>query len=274
MVLFFEQVRPTERALIERFGKFVRYAEKGLVIYYPFVERCRKVNITEKMVVCPRQEVITEDNLNAAVSAQVYYKIKDDEQSVKNSQYNVNKVEYQIISLAQTTLRNTLGSFTLNGANKNRADINKKLQETISQETKNWGIDIVRCEIAEIDPPENVQKAMNNIVIAESEKKAATDFATAVETKADGTRRAAVKEAQGRAESVTLEAEAKATAIRTVNDAARETFKDAAVDLKKLEVAEVIFKNNSKIIVPQGSDVTTFISDLAGTGQIPIPVKK
>jgi regulator of protease activity HflC (stomatin/prohibitin superfamily) len=274
MVLFFEQVRPTERALIERFGKFARYEPTGLVLYYPIIERCRKVNITEKMVACPRQEVITEDNLNAAVSAQVYYKIKDDEQNVKNSQYNVNHVERQIVSLAQTTLRNTLGSFSLNGANKNRADINKKLQETITQETLNWGIDIVRCEIAEIEPPENVQKAMNNIVIAQSEKQAATDFATAVETKADGTRRAAIKEAEGRAKSLTVEADAKAEAIRTVNKAASETFTGAAVDLKKLEVAETIFKNNSKIIIPQGSDVTTFISDLVGTGPIPIPVKK
>jgi regulator of protease activity HflC (stomatin/prohibitin superfamily) len=225
------------------------------------------------MVTCQRQEVITGDNLNAGVSAQVYYRIKGDEQSVKNSQYNVDNIAVQIVSLAQTTLRNVIGSLTLRDANSKRAGLNTSLKDTISAETFSWGIDIVRTEIAEIDAPADVQKAMNEIVKAESEKRAAIDFATAVETQADGKKRAAIKEAEGRAQAVTIEADAKADAITKVNTAVNETFKGPAVTFKQLEVGQEIFKNNSKIIVPQGTNVTTLVSDLTGSQNI-VPLGK
>jgi len=261
-------VRPTHRALIERFGKFSRYAESGLVICVPIIERIRLVNVTEKMVTCQRQEVITGDNLNAGVSAQVYYKIKGDEKSVKNSQYNVDDIQVQIVSLAQTTLRNVVGSLTLREANSKRAELNTKLRDTITSETEGWGIEVVRTEIAEIDAPKDVQAAMNEIVKAESEKRAAIDFATAVETQADGEKRAEVKKAEGRAQAVTIEANAKADAITKVNTAVNETFKGPAVTFKQLEVGQEIFRNNSKIIVPQGTNVTTLVSDLTGSEKI------
>ena len=261
-------VRPTHRALIERFGKFSRYAESGLVICVPIIERIRLVNVTEKMVTCKRQEVITGDNLNAGVSAQVYYKIKGDEKSVKNSQYNVDDIQVQIVSLAQTTLRNVVGSLTLREANSKRAELNTKLRDTITSETEGWGIEVVRTEIAEIDAPKDVQAAMNEIVKAESEKRAAIDFATAVETQADGEKRAEVKKAEGRAQAVTIEANAKADAITKVNTAVNETFKGPAVTFKQLEVGQEIFRNNSKIIVPQGTNVTTLVSDLTGSEKI------
>jgi regulator of protease activity HflC (stomatin/prohibitin superfamily) len=261
-------VRPTHRALIERAGKFNRYVDSGLAICIPIIERIRLVNVTEKMVTCQRQEVITGDNLNAGVSAQVYYRIKGDEQSVKNSQYNVDNIAVQIVSLAQTTLRNVVGGLTLRDANSKRAGLNTSLKDTIVTETSNWGIDVVRTEIAEIDAPADVQKAMNEIVKAESEKRAAIDFATAVETQADGKKRAAIKEAEGRAQAVTIEADAKADAITKVNTAVNETFKGPAVTFKQLEVGQEIFKNNSKIIVPQGTNVTTLVSDLTGSEKI------
>jgi len=261
-------VRPTHRALIERAGKFNRYVDSGLAICIPIIERIRLVNVTEKMVTCQRQEVITGDNLNAGVSAQVYYRIKGDEQSVKNSQYNVDNIAVQIVSLAQTTLRNVVGGLTLRDANSKRAGLNTSLKDTIATETISWGIDVVRTEIAEIDAPADVQKAMNEIVKAESEKRAAIDFATAVETQADGKKRAAIKEAEGRAQAVTIEADAKADAITKVNTAVNETFKGPAVTFKQLEVGQEIFKNNSKIIVPQGANVTTLVSDLTGSEKI------
>jgi len=266
-------VRPTHRALVERFGKFNRYAESGLVICIPVIERIRLVNVTEKMVTCNRQEVITGDNLNAGVSAQVYYKIKGDKESVKNSQYNVDNIGVQIVALAQTTLRNVVGSLTLKEANSKRSSLNENLKDTISKETSSWGIEVVRTEIAEIDAPDDVQKAMNQIVKAESEKRAAIDFATAVETQADGKKRANIKEAEGRAQAITIEANAKAEAIEVVNNAANKTFVGPAVTLKQLEVGQEIFKGNSKIIVPQGTNVTTLVSDLTGSEKI-VPLGK
>ena len=264
------QVRPTQRCVIERFGKFSRYAESGLVVCIPIVERFYLVDITETMVTCDRQEVITGDNLNAGVSAQVYYKIKADKESVKNSQYNVNDVEYQIVSLAQTTLRNVIGGLTLKEANSQRSKLNIDLQTIIAKETTDWGIEIVRCEIAEIDAPKDVQAAMNNIVKAESEKRAAIDFATAVETKADGEKRAEIKKAEGKAQAITIEADAKAGAIKKVNDAANETFKGPAVELRRLEATEKTFANNTKVFVPEGASIVAMADSAINPAVVPV----
>lgn len=106
-------VRPTQRALIERLGKYNRFATPGFNWIIPIIDKMYKINITEKMINAEPQEIITNDNLNARVDAQVYFKIKPDEESVKNSQYNVNSIEYQIVNLARTTLRNIIGTMTL-----------------------------------------------------------------------------------------------------------------------------------------------------------------
>jgi regulator of protease activity HflC (stomatin/prohibitin superfamily) len=98
-------VRPTHRGLIEQLGKYNRFANSGFNWIIPVIDRMFQVNITEQLVNANPQEIITNDNLNAMVDAQIYYKVKSDEQSVKNSQYNVNVVSYQIVNLARTTLR-------------------------------------------------------------------------------------------------------------------------------------------------------------------------
>jgi regulator of protease activity HflC (stomatin/prohibitin superfamily) len=171
-------IRPTNRALIERLGKYHHFAPPGFNWIIPFIDKMYKINITEKMVNAEPQEIITNDNLNASVDAQVYFKIKEDEESVKNSQYNVNSIEYQIVNLARTTLRNIIGTMTLKSANSERGKINKELHGTLLEETANWGIEIVRTELKEIDPPKDVQETMNKIVKAENEKIAAIDYAT------------------------------------------------------------------------------------------------
>src|SRR5665647_62084 len=189
-------VRPTNRALVERLGKYHHFASFGFNWIIPVIDRMFIINITEKMINAEPQEIITNDNLNARVDAQVYFKIKSDEQSVKNSQYNVNSIEYQIVNLARTTLRNIIGTMTLKSANSERGKINKELHGTLLEETMNWGIEIVRTELKEIDPPKDVQETMNKIVKAENEKIAAIDFATATETKADGEKRAEIRRAE------------------------------------------------------------------------------
>jgi regulator of protease activity HflC (stomatin/prohibitin superfamily) len=221
-----------------------------------------RVNITEQMVDAQPQEIITKDRLNARVDAQVYFRVKDDEQSVKASQYNVNNHETQIVSLARTTLRNIIGTLELKVANSERDKINYALLETLSKETARWGIDIVRTELKEIDPPKDVQETMNKVVKAENEKIAAVDFATAAETQADGSRRAAIKEAEGKRQAAILEAEGKATAIKTVNEAADKYFVGNAQLLKKLEVAQACLQSNSKIVVPEGSSLVNLIGKL------------
>lgn len=263
-------VRPTHRGLIERLGKYHHFATPGFNWIIPFIDRMIIVNITEQMVNAEPQEIITNDNLNARVDAQVYFKIKDDEDSVKSSQYKVNNYEYQIVNLARTTLRNIIGTLTLKSANSERGKINDELHKTLRVETSTWGLEIVRTELKEIDPPRDVQETMNKVVKAENEKIAAIDFATATETTADGERRAQIKKAEGFKQSKILAAEGEAEAIRMVNEAAEKYFIGNAQVLRKLQALEHALENNTKIVVPNDTDLVNVIGDMAGI----LPIKK
>ena len=275
LLLFFAGiriVRPTHRGLIERLGKYNRFANPGFSWIIPVIEKMYQVNITEQMVDAEPQEIITNDNLNARVDAQVYFKVKDDEESVKSSQYNVNKYQWQIVNLARTTLRNIIGTLTLKSANSERGKINADLHKTLMEETHSWGIDIVRTELKEIDPPKDVQETMNKVVKAENEKIAAIDFATARETVADGEKRAKIKEAEGIKQSRILQAEGEAEAIKLVNEAADKYFTGNAQLLRKLEALESSLSKNAKIVIPTGSELVNIIGDMAGI--VPVPVGK
>jgi regulator of protease activity HflC (stomatin/prohibitin superfamily) len=268
VVLFFfagiRIVRPTHRALVERLGKYHHFASFGFNWIIPGIDRMFVINVTEKMINAEPQEIITNDNLNARMDAQVYFKIKSDEESVKNSQYNVNSIEYQIVNLARTTLRNIIGTMTLKSANSERGKINKELHSTLLDETRNWGIEIVRTELKEIDPPKDVQETMNKIVKAENEKIAAIDYATATETKADGEKRAEIRRAEGIKQAAILRAEGEAQAIQLVNEAAEEFFVGNAQLLRRIQAMETSLKDNSKIVVPMGSDLVNVMGEMGG----------
>jgi regulator of protease activity HflC (stomatin/prohibitin superfamily) len=260
-------VRPTRRGLVERLGKYNHFANPGFHWLIPIVDKMYQVNTTEQLVNADPQEIITNDNLNAMVDAQIYYRIKSDEESVKNSQYNVNNVSYQIVNLSRSTLRNIIGTMSLKSANSERGRINKDLHEILIRETTHWGIDIVRAELKEIDPPKDVQDTMNKIVKAENEKIAAVDFATAAETTADGIKRAEIKKAEGIRQARILSAEGEAEAIRLVNEAADKYFVGNSQLLKRLETAQFALQNNAKIIVPANQQLVNVIGDLAGIAQ-------
>lgn len=264
-------VRPTHRGLIERLGKYRRFAKSGFNWVIPVIDRLIQVNITEQMVDAQPQEIITNDNLNARVDAQVYFKVKADEESVKSSQYNVYDYRWQIVNLARTTLRNIIGTLTLKSANSERDKINGELLSTLAKETRNWGMEIVRTELKEIDPPKDVQETMNKVVKAENEKVAALDFANAMEREADGQKRAEIKKAEGIRQAKILAAEGEAEAIRLVNDAANRYFIGNAQLLRKLEAMENSLKNNAKIVVPTGSEIVNVIGEMAGAA---LPLNK
>jgi len=257
-------VRPTQRGLIERLGKYNRFAMPGFHWIIPIIDRIYVVNVTEQMVDAEPQEIITNDNLNASVDAQVYFRVKSDEESVKGSIYNVNNFKWQIVNLARTTLRNIIGTLTLKSANSERGKINAELYKTLHTETKDWGIEIVRTELKQIDPPKDVQETMNKVVKAENEKIAAVDSATAAETVADGIKRAKIKEAEGMKQFKILNAEGDAEAIRLVNEAADKYFIGNAQLLKKLETLEASLEKNSKIVIPAGSELVNVIGEMAG----------
>src|SRR5271157_3172832 len=257
-------VRPTSRGLVERLGRYRRLAMPGFNWLIPMIDRLILVNITEIMVNAEPQEIITSDKLNARVDAQVYFKVKSDEENVKSSQYAVNNYQYQIVNLARTTLRNIIGTMTLKSANSERGMINSELQKTLRNETGHWGIDIVRTELKEIDPPEDVQATMNKVVKAENEKVAAIDFATATETMADGARRAEIKKAEGIKQGKILEAEGEAQAIKLVNEAADKYFVGNAQLLRRLIAVEAALSANAKIVIPANTELVNVIGEMAG----------
>ncbi len=265
LLISLRTVRPTERGLVERFGKYNRFANPGLLFLLPFgIERLVRVNITEMMVSSEKREIITADSLNASVDSNVYFKVKTEEENVKKSVYGVFNYRDQIVALAKTTLRNIIGTMTLKEANSDRNKINKELYEQLAKETANWGIEIVRTELKEIEPPTAVQEVMNSVVVASNQKVAAQDFATATETKADGERRAAIKVAEGARQANILRAEGEAQAIKLVNEAANKYFIGNAQLLRKLEAVEKSLTDNSKVVLPTGQSLVNVISDLAG----------
>ena len=166
-------VRPVEKGLIEFLGKYTRTAEQGFTWIVPVFHRMTKINVTEQMVDIEPQTVITRDKLNAVVDAVVYYKIKD----VKSSVYNVDDHRAQLTSLARTTLRAVVGKMTLTEANENRDEINQRVEAVLDKETDSYGVEVLRVEIQKIEPPRDVQNAMNMVVKAEQEKIAAQDLA-------------------------------------------------------------------------------------------------
>ncbi len=275
ILLFFmgvKIVRPTHRGLIERLGKYIKFAQPGFHWVIPFIDKMYVINTTEQMVDAQPQEIITNDNLNASVDAQVYFRVLETEDNVKSSQYNVNNYKLQIVNLARTTLRNIIGTLTLRSANSERGKINAELHNTLRNETASWGIIIVRTELKEIDPPRDVQETMNKVVKAENEKIAAIDYATATETAADGVKRAKIKEAEGSKRAKILHAEGDAEAIKLVNEAANEYFVGNAQLLRKLETVENSMRSNAKIVIPTGTELVNVIGEMAGV--LPLNMKK
>lgn len=266
VVVFFMGIRivkPTNRGVIERLGKYNRFLHVGFNWIIPIIESTRSRNITERMTNIASQEIITKDNLNAKVELVVYHKVKDDEESVKKSYYEVDDYKTQIVMLAQTTARNVIGNMKFTEVNSQRAMLNKLLAETIDKEIENWGLKVVRVELKDITPPQSVQETMNNIIQAQNAKDAAIDFATAVETKADGARRAAIKEADGIKQANILKAEGEAQAIQLVNEAADKYFIGNAQKLRQLEMLEKALKDNTKVVITKdGINPSIIIGDL------------
>ncbi|MDH3617215.1 MAG: SPFH/Band 7/PHB domain protein [Nitrosopumilus sp.] len=275
-------IRPTHRAAIETLGKYTRFQRSGITFILPFIQKMYSVNITEQLVDVMRQEVITKDNLNCTVDAQVYFKVGDTEEELKNALYQVNDYTVQVVQLARTTLRNVIGDNVFKDVNSQRGKLNQQVFDTMETETKDWGINIVRVELKEIEPPDDVQETMNMVIKAENDKQSAIDFANARETKADGERRASIKEAEGVKQALILEAEGKSQAIervaearakeiQLVNESAERYFVGNAKDLKKLEVTQSSLEENSKIVLTEKGISPTLV--LNETGETIIPTK-
>jgi regulator of protease activity HflC (stomatin/prohibitin superfamily) len=190
-------VRPWEKGLIEKLGKYQRTADSGLTLIMPFLERMIKVDMREQVVDVPPQGVITKDNVVVEVDAVVYYEVTD---PVKVT-YNVASFYIAATKLAQTNLRNLVGDLALDESLTSRELINTKLREILDDATDKWGTKVTRVELQRIEPPSDVTDAMHQ------------------QMKAERLRRAMILEAEGHKQSAILKAEGQAEAIKKVADA-------------------------------------------------------
>lgn len=203
-------LRPFERGVVERLGKFHRIAHPGVNLIWPFFESLRRVDMRERVIDVPPQEVITKDNVVVTVDAVIYFEVTDPAKVL----YNVEQFEYATLKLAQTNLRNLIGDMELDDTLTSRERINTQLRQVLDDATDKWGVRITRVEIQKIDPPRDITEAMSRQMKAERERRAMV-------TEAEGVKEAAIRRAEGEKEALIREAEGRAEATRKVAEAER-----------------------------------------------------
>jgi len=210
-------IRPWEKGLIERLGKYQRTADSGLTVIIPILERMIKVDMREQVVDVPPQGVITKDNVVVEVDAVVYYEVTD---PIKVT-YNVAHYYTAATKLAQTNLRNLVGDMALDESLTSREVINTKLRQILDDATDKWGTRVTRVELQRIEPPTDVTEAMHR------------------QMKAERDRRAMILEAEGHKQSAILKAEGQAEAIKKVADADR--YQKLTVAKGEAEAIQTVF---------------------------------
>jgi len=254
-------VNPDKRAAITRLGKYMRPANEGFNWIIPLIDGTDYQDITEQMMDVESFEAITKERLNTKIDLVVFYKVREDADSIRKSLYKVSNFEKQVVRIAQTTARNIIGTMPFEKVNSERNIINNKLRETLAKQSSAWGVDIVRIETKEITPPTRVQDSMNEVLMAENKKTAATNLATAIETEADGRRRAVIKEAEGDKQSRILRAQGQAQANVLIN----KSFKGNAIKFKQLEVTQASLQDNTKIVMTEkGVKPSLILGNLTG----------
>lgn len=209
-------VRPYQRGVVERLGRFKATVDPGLRFIFPFIDRILMVDMREHVTDVPPQEVITSDNVVVSVDAVIYYEATDPQRLV----YNVANFQLAVTKLAQTNLRNVVGDMELDSALTSRETINTKLREILDDATDKWGTRVVRVEIQRIDPPPDVVASMHHQMKAERDRRA-------VVTEAQGVREAAITRAEGDKQAAILEAQGQGEAIERIADA--EKYRQATV---------------------------------------------
>lgn len=249
-------LRPYEKGVVERLGKYNRTAESGIVVLIPFIESIERVDLREQVVDVPPQEVITKDNTVVVVDCVIFYEVVD----AFNAVYNVVNFYQAITKLAQTNLRNIIGDLELDETLTSREMINAELREVLDDATDKWGSKVVRVEIQKIEPPQDIVEAMSKQMKAERMKRAsileAEGYKQSEITRSEGDKQAAILEAEGKAESIKkmaeadkqaeiLRAEGESIAIEKVYSAIHEGNPDnGLIAIKYLESLEKYLMEN------------------------------
>ncbi|MBW3548659.1 MAG: SPFH/Band 7/PHB domain protein [Actinobacteria bacterium] len=232
-------IRPYQRGLVERLGKYKDTVDPGLRVIIPGIDRMTPIDMREQVIDVPPQEVITEDNVVTSVDAVIYYEATDPKRLV----YNVGNFLLAITKLAQTNLRNVIGDMELDEALTSRDKINTSLRTILDDATDNWGVRVVRVEIQRVDPPPDVMSSMHEVMKAERTRRAVVTEAQgsreAAITRAEGEKASAVLEAEGRKQRNILDAQGQAEATRQVADA--EKYRQLTVAEGEAEAIRSVF---------------------------------
>ena len=211
-------VRDYERIARFRLGKFEGMKGPGIVIAIPVIHSTEKVDTRVEVLDISRQTNITKDNVPLSVDVLVYLRV-----DIANAERSVLEVEdyrYAVRGLATTTMRAVIGDMALDEVLSQRDRINELIRTRLDTETERWGIKVTNVEIREVDPPSDVQDAMNQQMNSERERRAAVLQADGIKeaaiTVAEGEKQAAILKAEGSRESEILNAEGdqQATVLR------------------------------------------------------------
>jgi len=220
LIAFARTVRivPQARAgIVERLGRYHRTLNPGMTLLVPFVDRLRPlIDLREQVVSFPPQPVITEDNLVVQIDTVLYFTVNDP----RSATYEVANPLQAIEQITVTTLRNVIGSLSLEQALTSRDHINAQLRGVLDEATTKWGIRVNRVELKSIDPPGSIQEAMEKQMRAERDRRAVILNAEGVKQAAiltaQGEQQAAVLTAEGAKQAAILRADGEAKAIETV----------------------------------------------------------
>jgi regulator of protease activity HflC (stomatin/prohibitin superfamily) len=272
-------VRQGYEFTLERFGKYTTTLRPGFHMILPFVNRVgHKVNMMERVLDVPSQEVISKDNAVLTVDGVVFFQALD----AAKAAYEVFRLEHAILNLTVTNIRTVLGSMDLDESLSKRDEINARLLSVVDEATTPWGIKVTRIEIKDISPPMDLVDAMARQMKAEREKRAtileAEGHRQSAILRAEGAKQAAVLESEGRKEAAfrdaearerSAEAEAKATTM--VSDAISSGNLQAVnyfVAQKYVEALSDFAKgpNNKTLLLPM--EATGILSSIAGIAEL------
>jgi regulator of protease activity HflC (stomatin/prohibitin superfamily) len=219
-------IQQYEVGLLFELGKYAGKLGPGIHIVMPLIQKVKQVDIREKLIDIPAQEVITKDNGTVVVDGVVYYKIVDAEKAI----LNIYDYEEAISQLAQTYLRATIGKLELDELLSAREKLNAELRDRLDSETDAWGIKITKLEIKKIDPPKSIQQAMAQQLTAEREKRARL-------TAAEAEKQEQITRAEGYKQSNILRAEADAKVLEIdVMAKSQAKIRDAEAEARKIEL--------------------------------------